>query len=149
MLDATRLAPRLYIGSAPPVGPALADSGFDVLVLCAAEYQPRLHEFPGLSAVIHAPFDDDELDEKAINMAVTSAMDVQDHVLEGDRVLVTCMAGRNRSGLVCALALHLLTCCDPRDAIIHIKKTRVGLDGREALVNPYFIEFLRTFRIAC
>jgi hypothetical protein len=149
MLDATRLAPQLYIGSAPSLGPQLARAGFDVLVLCAAEYQPPLRNFPGLSAVVHAPFDDDALDEQAIDMAVTAAMDVQDHVMDGERVLVTCMAGRNRSGLVCALALHLLTCCDPRDAIIHIKRTRVGIDGGEALTNENFIEFLRTFRLAC
>lgn len=149
MLDATQLAPKLYIGSAPPVGPELADSGFDVLVLCAEEYQPPLRDFPGLSSVIHAPFDDDVLDEETIDMAVSSAMDVHDHVLDGERVLVTCMAGRNRSGLVCAIALHLLTCCDPRDAALHVKRNRVGSDGGEALTNPHFIEFLKTLRIAC
>lgn len=148
MLDATRLASRLWIGSKPPQGRTLSKAGFDVLVLCAEEYQPRLASFPGLHTVVHAPFSDDVITEESADMAVTSAMDVRDHVMDHDRVLVTCMMGRNRSGLVCAIALHLLTGCDPRDAAMHIKRNRVGLDGGEALNNPHFIEFLRTIRIA-
>lgn len=149
MLDATRLAPKLWIGSKPPQGDILAKAGFDVLVLCAEEYQPRLASFPGLNTVVHAPFDDDVVDEHTADTAVTAAMDVHDHLLDHERVLVTCMMGRNRSGLVCAIALHLLTGCDPRDAAIHVKRQRVGLDGGEALSNPHFIEFLKTLRIAC
>jgi protein-tyrosine phosphatase len=149
MLDATRLYPKLWIGSAPPTGPALADAGFGVLVLCAEEYQPRLHEFPGLVCVTHAGFDDDVPDNETLDTAVSAAMDVVDHLQSGERVLVTCMAGRNRSGLVCALALHLLTGYDTRDCVLHIKKTRVGNDGGEALTNPHFVNFLKTFKIAC
>jgi protein-tyrosine phosphatase len=149
MIDATRLASKLYIGSKPPLGTAVADNGFDVLVLCAREYQPRLHNFPGLSAVIHAPLDDDKLTTKEIDIAYMTAMEVHDHVLEEDRVLVTCMAGRNRSGLICTMALHLLTCCEPRQCIMHVKKNRVGIDGGEALSNPNFVNFLKNIQVAC
>jgi protein-tyrosine phosphatase len=148
MLDATRLAPRLWIGSKPPLGETVAEAGFDMLVLCAEEFQPKLASFPGLIYVVHAPFDDGPLTEEATDMAVTAALDVYDHLLDHGRALVTCMAGRNRSGLVCAIALHLLSGCDPRHAAIHIKRKRVGIDGGEALANPHFIEFLKTFKLA-
>jgi protein-tyrosine phosphatase len=149
MIDATRLHSKLYMGSVPRRGPALAQAGFKILVLCAAEYQPRLREFPGLKGVIHAPLDDQELSPTEIDTALQAAFDVTDHVLRQDRVLVTCMAGRNRSGLVSALALHLITCRDPQSCVLHIKKHRIGLDGGEALTNDSFVDYMKTVRIAC
>jgi hypothetical protein len=149
MLDATQLAPLLWMGSKPRRGYHVAHAGFDVLCLCAAEYQPHLRDFPGLHCIIHAPLHDGELDSEAINIATSAAVDIHDYVIHGDRALITCGAGRNRSGLVAALALHLISRADLLDCVLHIKRHRIGSDGEEALTNPHFLAFLRAFRTAC
>jgi protein-tyrosine phosphatase len=58
-------------------------------------------------------------------------------VSEGAQVLVTCRMGKNRSGLVSALALHLLTGQSGKACIQHIQSRRKG-----ALRNPGFNECL-------
>lgn len=148
-LDTTRLSPRLYIGSQPPTGPAVARAGFDVLALCAMEYQPRSTEFPGLHAVLHIPLDDAEPTPAEVDTAMMGALGVADYVQRGQKVLVTCIQGRNRSGLVCALALHLVTCLDPRDCVAHVQRMRRGPDGLPALTNEHFIELAKRLRVAC
>ena len=106
-IDVTHLTESLWIGSKPKTGRVVADSGFDLLVLCAEEYQPPARAFPGVE-VIHAPFDDNDQygplpNEKKI--AKHAASQVASSLRDGRNVLVTCYAGRNRSGLVCGLAL--------------------------------------------
>ena len=57
MLDADEVFPNIWQGSQPPLGSVVAEHGFDVLVLCAVEWQPDASEFTGVE-VLHAPFDD-------------------------------------------------------------------------------------------
>jgi hypothetical protein len=105
-LDANEIAPQLWQGSAPPTGPTVRRSGFDVLVLCAQEYQPPPPDFPGVR-VIHAPMDDRAwIPEMEAHKAAQAAAA---HIRAGRRVLVTCYKGWNRSGLVSALTLWYLT----------------------------------------
>jgi protein-tyrosine phosphatase len=144
MLDCDRLISRLYIGSAPPRGSEVAKAGFTTLVLAAEEYQPKLREFPGLRAVIHAPLDDADPSEEEVDTAVQAALEISERWAQGERILVTCAAGKNRSGLVAALALHFITCCPPRRCIEVVKREREG-----ALFNPHFVELIKTMRIAC
>lgn len=109
-LDADEIAPFLWQGSLPTPGPAVREAGFQVLVLCAREYQLKPEEFPGVR-VIHAPNDDSvmfPLTREKLGVAVGAAREVADAVRTGKKALVTCAAGLNRSGLVSALTLHLL-----------------------------------------
>ena len=58
-------------------------------------------------------------------------------VRSGERVLVTCAMGRNRSGLVSALALHFLTGISGAEAARLVKARR-----HNALTNRYFMAAL-------
>jgi hypothetical protein len=143
--DVTHLAGTLWIGSHPlTMEPCcdehdrkarhsrqLAKNGFEVVVLCAEEWQP---EIPGVET-IHAPFDDDHtgLDERQARIAFRAARATARHLTQGKKVLVTCWAGRNRSGLVSALALSRVAGVHPRVAGNLIRSKRDG-----ALTNTAF-----------
>lgn len=118
-------------GSAPPPGATLP---FDAIVLCAVEYQPEL---PGY-AVLRVPLEDRlhpppsahtvaVIDEAACAIART--------VRDGHRVLVTCVQGRNRSGVLSGLALVRLGVPGPHAAAL-IRRLRNGL------TNPHFLRMV-------
>ena len=142
-MDAHPIVPRLWQGSMPMAGPQIAGHGFDVLVLCAEEYQPPAEWFPGVR-VIYAPNRDD-YERAPTSRELAAAKDasklVAMHVMSGDKVLVTCMAGRNRSGLVTALALKRLYGMSGKQAILLVRERRKHVTG-EALSNPHFIRWL-------
>lgn len=151
-LDVTHVAGPLWIGSHPltmnpccdehdrlaRVSNAVGRDGFEALVLCAEEYQPGQEHFPGVE-VIHAPFDDDHrgLDERQARIAFSAAERTAQLLSAGKKTLVTCWAGRNRSGLVCALALSSVTGEHPSDSTELIRSKRAG-----ALTNTAFRSFL-------
>ena len=139
MTRTSRIGPRLYQGIAPPTGPALKNLGWDVLVLCAEEFQPSASEFPGLE-VIHAPNDDADREPTTDELAIvmSRALLVAMRVREGKRVLVTCRLGMNRSGLVSATALHFLTGAGGEACVKRVRDARPG-----ALSNPHFVRVLR------
>lgn len=159
VVDAARVGPKLWIGSHPPVpghrcsthtteerarSVDLAKHGFDFLVLCAIEYQPAADAFPGVE-VHHAPFDDDAagLSEWQWQTAVEAAARTVDANRRGRRCLVTCFEGRNRSGLVTALALAGLSGCTPGQACDLIRERR----GPAALSNPAFRGLLQRVQL--
>jgi protein-tyrosine phosphatase len=116
---------------------------FDHLVLCAMEYQLEPALFPGVN-VIHAPMNDDgspmTVDEMRI--AVRTAGQVIRHLVSKERVLVTCMQGRNRSGIVTALALCLGPPKNsPSQAVARIRAAR----GPGAMRNQDFLWFLQKY----
>ena len=116
---------RLAQGSAPPLGVPLP---FDTVVLAAREYQPDL---PGFE-VVRVPLDDGPPPTKAERMRIRHvARDVADRVRAGKRVLVTCWAGRNRSGVISGLAMRHLGVPGP-EAAARIRR------AREGLTNPHF-----------
>jgi protein-tyrosine phosphatase len=121
---------RLAQGSAPPLD---LRAPFDVVVLAAKEYQPNL---PGYE-VMHVPLDDGPPPDKLTRMRIRrAARNVADHVRLGNRVLVTCWQGRNRSGVIAGLALVQLDV--PREQVVHrIQRLRDGLR------NPYFRAMVR------
>jgi len=138
-VDATCVYGNLYQGSRPPLGTVLRRLGFDVLVLCAQEFQPDEGRFPGLQ-VIHVPFDDDPTtlpDRSVLRGVVEAGQHVANALSEDKKVLVTCWMGLNRSGLVSALALHLLLDLPGREIVRMIRSKRHG-----ALSNPIFAELV-------
>lgn len=131
--DANAIAPRLWIGAEPPFDRNIAK--VDVLVLCAQEIQPERMAFEG--RVIRCPIPDDYLSEDQQRLVVKSALDVARAVSGGDRALVTCAMGRNRSALVAGLALGQLTTMSGKQVIAHVQKHRA-----RALYNLHFKSLL-------
>jgi protein-tyrosine phosphatase len=117
--------PWLAQGSAPPAGIRVP---FDVIVLAAREYQEL--DLPGYT-VIRVPIDDSgpppsTLDRHRIRR---TAHQIADRVRLRERVLVTCMAGRNRSGVLAGLALRELG-ISGAEAARRIQVARNGLTNR-------------------
>lgn len=137
MIDATQLGEKLYIGSAP--SPGL--QGFDVIVLCAGEYQPKSEAFPNVR-LEHFPFDDGTLTKEELAVPVAAARKVVHHLQKGRSVLVTCRMGRNRSALVTALALYMRTKRPGRVIADHVRQHRIDPSGVHALGNRAFYSAL-------
>jgi hypothetical protein len=135
-LEAHQIAPGLWQGSNPRRGPMLSQIGFRTLVLCAMERQYPSSEFPGLE-VVHAPMDDSAV--VPVKMAHRAAEHAARAVVAGHKVLVVCNMGKNRSGLVAALALWYLT-----GAHGHVCVRRVQAARPIALDNRYFVDYLKT-----
>lgn len=141
---ANEVFPKLWQGSAPPIGDRLRLDGFTHLALCAEEYQPTPPDlaFPGVE-VFYAPNDDafEGLTDSQLRGAVTTARKVANALATGGKVLVTCREGRNRSGLVSALAIHMLTGKPGTSCVrdVHMHRPR-------SLMNPAFVRMLRRIR---
>lgn len=134
--DADPIIRGLWQGSAPPPE-TIRSQGFDRVVLCAMEYQPRTEEFRGIR-VQHCPLDDSlHLSREEASRAEQCAQSVARGIRRGENVLVTCMAGRNRSGLVSALAIRELTGMSGAQAVALVQSRRPN-----ALTNPHFVELL-------
>ncbi len=155
--DAAQVAGGLWIGSHPPYHGHRcedhdrdygADLGryFDSVALCATGFQPPAEVYPG-AEVIHAPFDDSlNPTPEEIKQARSCARKVCKIIRSGRSCLVTCMAGRNRSGLVSALALAEASGVHPGVAGEIVRKAR----GPLALTNHKFRELLnRGWQAVC
>lgn len=136
--SAHEVYPGLWQGSAPPAGTFLRQRGYTHVALCAIEHQPPASWFQGVR-VIHAPNDDnfDGITRNQMLGAISTARLVANAVRDGGNVLVTCRMGQNRSGLVSALALHMLTGKPGCDCVQVVQKARP-----KALRNPAFVEML-------
>jgi protein-tyrosine phosphatase len=127
-----KIAPNLYQGSRPE--PASYD--FVLIVLMAEEYQPKSVNFPG-TKIIHAPILDNPWGVTVHECAAIEG--ATKHVVEalkqGEKVLVTCNMGLNRSGVVVGLALRRFYPQAPVGEIIaSIRHAR----GPHALSNIHF-----------
>lgn len=148
-VECDEIVAGLWQGSYPEPGREVSASGFDVLVLCAIELQTPEEEYPGVT-VIHAPNEDDSskpLSRSKLNVALKAAKQVVSAVQEGKKVLVTCAAGLNRSGLVTGIALHLLHGWDGTKCVKTVQEKRTPLTTRSgevltALCNPEFVKSL-------
>lgn len=130
---ADRVAQGLWQGSLPPTGTALAKAGFDMVVLAAAEFQPDGRSFDGVT-VLHAPLHDGPLDPRSAGLAYIASVVVGDALDRGERVLVTCQMGLNRSGLIVAMTLRGKG-IEPSEVIAMVRRAR----GGNALTNPHFV----------
>lgn len=133
-IDAHNILPRLWQGSAPKTGRKVARSGFKALVLSAEEYQPPARKFPGVR-VMHAPLDDHyrPLNAREWEHIIRAANFAASQVKRGNRTLITCQAGLNRSGIITALTVCLLTGASGREAVEHVRNMRP-----DALCNENF-----------
>ena len=146
MTEASMIAPNLWQGSFPMPGGGLRRDGFDVVVFCAMEVQPPSSMYPGM-VTIYAPNDDDSSRQptrEEIEIARKASRLVASYVASGKKVLVTCMAGRNRSGLVTAMALCRLYGLSGSQALTLVKSRRRTVLG-EALTNERFAELLHGY----
>ena len=139
-LDATMIIPGLFQGGKPPEGPHVRMAGFEVLVLCAREYQPT--QFPGVQ-VIHAPNDDngEPATREDTQVALQAARQVAAALARRKKVLVTCWMGWNRSGLVSALSLYFYLGVSGFQAARMVKAKRA-----KALGNQHFFEMLSNLK---
>lgn len=141
MLDADQIVPNLWQGSRPPTGSVVADAGFDILVLCARDYQPIARHYPGVR-VIHAPNDDMAWIRKDdLHVAAQTAGELAAALARGHKILVTCVAGINRSGLVVALTIHKAYGYSGKSCINFVRRRR-KIEDDVALRNPVFVEAL-------
>lgn len=136
-LDASNIARRLWVGSQPPFDRHLPD--FDVLVLCAKEIQPARVAFQG--QVIRCPIDDAILDRAEVSRVLAAAKTVAHDLASGKRVLVTCHMGWNRSALVAALSLGLVTRLSAAELVERMRARR----SPQALGNPHFVKLLHQY----
>ena len=137
-VDATVVAPNLFIGSRPPPG---RYRWLGVIALCAQEYQPPSYAFPGV-AVLHVPLDDvpsRPMYDTEVALAISNARTVSRYLHTGQRVLVTCAMGLNRSALVAALAMQQAFGMSAEEVVGQIRETRSSL----ALSNPNFVRLIQ------
>ncbi len=141
MSAASRIVDGLWVGAAPPPGDYSKD--WDVIVFTAEEYQPDAKLFPNVR-VRHFPYDDSNRPSaKDLDTAWSAAEEVARYLREGRRVLVTCRMGRNRSALVAALAVYIVSGAPGREVCALVREKRVDQTGTNALENRSFRELLR------
>ena len=91
--------------------------------------------------ILRCPIDDAQPTPRERKVAYQTAQAVADCLRSGRRVLVTCAAGLNRSGLVSAMALQFSTRL-PLAVIVGLVRAARG-DG--ALGNPHFVALLEEY----
>jgi hypothetical protein len=142
MADVTHLAGDLWIGSAPRS--MRGRERFDVIFLCAEEWQPPAENFPG-AVVRRCGFDDSgDLTDEEIDVALNAAAQAAEDLVAGRTVLLTCAMGRNRSALVSALALHMVTGESAMRTGRLVREKRVDPTGVHALARETFWDVLRS-----
>lgn len=132
-IDADPVYHRLWMGGRPPVDKEMRSLG--AVVLGAAEYQPVM-AYKG--ALLRCPIEDHCPTANELAMAEASAAKAAQIWKQGGRVLVTCYAGRNRSGLVTGLILLRVTRKSSAEVIEMIRAAR----GQNALTNRHFVRVL-------
>lgn len=135
-LDAHEILPGLWQGSHIGSVKELDGCGFNVLVRCAQEkfrgQDPESEEREGDIKIIYSLFDDTFYPSgRELQRAYNAAGKVAELVQRGAKVLVTCNMGRNRSGLVAALAVVRIIGCPGREARELVQFARpMALDNR-------------------
>src|SRR5277367_218130 len=143
MIEASEITSGLWQGSVPPQGRTLARSGFHVVVLCAAEHQPGAENFPNVDvARIDLIDDGTPLTQAHFDKALFLSAHLCRAIRRGRNVLVTCMQGRNRSGLISSLTLARMTGCDGRTATRAVQERRISPFG-PALTNAQYCKALK------
>lgn len=130
----TIISNRLYMGSDPIPNAYLP---VDTLVLTAMEHQGS--NYRGPRTILRVPLNDDgspvTLDE--VKLALQAGNAVARRLRRGEKILIVCHAGKNRSGLVTALALVNLG-ASSTDAIQTVRRAR----GQSALRNKDFFDLV-------
>jgi hypothetical protein len=106
---------------------------YDAVVTLYAWAQPVAWEIEEL----RYGFGDGALDGADLQRVLRAARWAHERWRSGDRVLIRCQAGLNRSGLVTALIL-VLAGWDPAEAILHLRARR----SPHVLCNDHFVRWL-------
>lgn len=127
------------MGSHPHIDPT--DGRVDVWVMCAKELQDS-RGAPRRVIVSKIPLSDDgyTLTEGQAREADFIVDGIVHSVLSGKTVLVTCAEGRNRSGLLTALAVRQLEGVTGKDAVRIVRSRRQA----KALTNRLFVMYLES-----
>ena len=133
-MDADRITHNLYLGSAPK-----SCGSFDTVVLAAEELQ----DIPLNCQVIHAPLDDAVPTPDEVKTAIYAARAVRLLRRRGQKVLVTCAQGINRSALIVALSL-MMDGASASEAIRKIRSRRRGT-MMPPLSNRAFVKTLKRY----
>ena len=123
------------VGDRVPSDHYRGEHPFDLIVTLYADAQPA----PWGVEEIRFGFPDAHLTESAIERVMRIATAAHERWQAGDRILVRCQAGVNRSGLVTALVL-MHDGMSAGEAIDLIRQQR----SPRALSNSHFERFLRT-----
>jgi len=129
----------LWQGDVYAAATAKADA-VDVILCCANEVQPSATDrFPPGVTVLGFPFDDTSKPSMGdISTALEAAQAAYDSLKANKRVLITCFAGRNRSGLVSALIVRAALRMTGDEAVDYVKARRPN-----ALTNESFCAWMR------
>ncbi len=141
-LDANEITSGIWQGRFPETREALAD--IDRVVMCAPLRESERETFAALlrnEDILDCPFVDDiqAPSDKELGTIMIAARAVVALAQSRSRVLVACREGKNRSGLVVALALKKLYGMSGEQALAHVQKHRPG-----ALYNWYFQQIVLT-----
>ena len=134
---------KLYQGGASVLYDAawFRDHPVSLLVLAAEEVQPPKTTMAGLvgMTIWRLKLDDvlNPLSPQAAKQVLLTAAVVADSLDKGHNVLVTCAMGLNRSGLINAVAIRMLTGAPAGAVIRAIRRRRGG-----ALTNATFNAFI-------
>lgn len=140
---ANKIFGNIYQGPRPPTGDHLEKAGIHTVVLCAKEVIQGLEATGanfGSVQVIKAPSidaDDAPPPEHWIRGWHAAAKRAAELSQAGHRVLITCQAGLNRSGVVSALAIHYITGWPGGKCAKIVQMSRPG-----SLFNAKFLEYL-------
>jgi hypothetical protein len=131
----------LYVGGAPQPSDRMQDWA-DTLVLCAMEYQPDVTDLEfGQIEILRMPLGDVNEPMKPAEYARCFAVStkVAKRLLAGKRVVVTCLAGLNRSCLIAGMAMRMVGMGS--DTVIRNLRAARGDRG---LCNEAFERIVRT-----
>jgi hypothetical protein len=161
--DATEVVPRVWVGAAPPIGKAVSEAGFRLLVLCAlpSEYEIiygsagtyLARQFDG-AYVVFAPLDDQSPNKHEPNLgrptaemmigAKIAAHEIVRWTSRGHKALVTCMQGRNRSAFVAALAVARKTGWSGERAADAVRHARQADVSGPVLYNYWYAGYMQS-----
>lgn len=131
----SEILPDLWMGPAPSPEHALVKR-YDVVALAAKEYQPEQTRFR--AKLLRARLDDTlQPTTEELMWAFMTGRKVAGAVADGKRTLVSCAMGKNRSGLVTALAARELLGITGAQSVNLVRNRRPI-----ALANPAFVRFL-------
>jgi hypothetical protein len=136
-MNANEVVPGLWVGSMPFQQDVEFLNSFDMVVFAADSNQPAaIRGFRKIA--VRCGIEDAKITEREKKKVLSCAKMVAVRLFNGQRVLVTCISGWNRSGLVAALALKLVTRHSTEEIIELIRAAR----GSDALGNRSFVGFL-------
>jgi len=141
VIDAHRIASKLWMGSYPK-DPQVCDGRFGLIVLAASEHPELPFRCQG-QEVLRVPLWDAKPMDDEVALARRAAQVVDKARRRGERVLVTCAQGVNRSGLIVALALVLEGMS--ADGAVALVRSQRKHPAFKPLFNAHFVSEIERF----